>query len=125
MIEPGNTATITFTTNEEATATALGSGDLPVLATPKVVALVEEAAVTAIARFLGDTDTTVGAHVEIDHLAPTPVGGTVTATAAVIGVKGRRVEFEATVVQGATVVAKARHTRFVVNRESFMNSVRT
>lgn len=124
MIEPGNTATIDFTTDEQATAIELGSGDLPVLGTPKVVALVEEASVAAIAGLISDTETTVGSHIEIDHLAPTPVGDTVAVTASVVAVKGRRVDFEATVTENGTLAAKATHTRFVVNRESFMDSIR-
>ncbi|MEN8238669.1 MAG: hotdog domain-containing protein [Actinomycetota bacterium] len=123
MIEQGNTATVTFTTDERATAIALGSGDLPVLGTPKVAALVEEAAVAAIAGLVDDDYTTVGSHLEIDHYAPTPVGGTVVATATVVSVKGRRVDFVATVTAGEEVVARAAHVRFVVNRGSFMDSV--
>lgn len=123
MIEPGNSATITFTTDEKSTAIALGSGDLPVLGTPKVVALVEEAAVAATAGLVADSETTVGSHIETDHLAPTPIGGTVVATATVVAVNGRRVDFEATVTEGATLVARAEHVRFVVNSEAFMDSV--
>jgi predicted thioesterase len=125
MIEPGSTATIDFTTDEQTTAIALGSGDLPVLGTPKIVALVEEAAVAAIAGLIGVSETTVGSHVEVDHLAPTPISGTVVVTAIVVAVKGRRVDFEATVTEGARLVANAKHVRFVVNRESFMDSVLT
>ena len=123
MIEPGNTAVIEFTTDEEATAIALGSGDLPVLGTPKVVALVEEAAVAAIAGLVTDADTTVGSHIDVDHLAPTPIGGTVVATATVVAVNGRRVDFEATVTEGEKFVARATHVRYVINRESFMESL--
>jgi fluoroacetyl-CoA thioesterase len=119
MIEPGNTAIISFTTDEQSTAIALGSGDLPVLGTPRVVALVEEAAVAAIADFVDEGETTVGSHIAIDHLAPTPIGGTVVATAVVVALKGRRVDIEATVTEGDKLVARASHTRFVVNTESF------
>lgn len=125
MIEPGTTASITHTTDKRSTAIALGSGDLPVLATPKVVALVEEAAVAAVAGLVADTDTTVGSHIDVDHLAPTPIGGTVVATATVVALKGRRLDFEATVTEEAELVAKATHVRYIVNRESFMESVRT
>ena len=125
MIEPGSTASITYTTDKRSTAIALGSGDLPVLATPKVVALVEEAAVAAVAGLVADTDTTVGSHIDVDHLAPTPIGGTVVATATVVALKGRRLDFEATVTEEAELVAKATHVRYIVNRESFMESVRT
>jgi len=124
MIEPGNTATIEFTTDESATATALGSGDLPVLATPRVVALVEEAAVAAIAGHLSADETSVGSRIRLDHVAPTAVGGTVVATATVTDVDGRRVEFDATVTEGENVVARATHVRFIVDRETFMHSIR-
>jgi len=123
MIEQGSTASITYTTDERSTAIVLGSGDLPVLATPKVVALVEEAAVAAVAGFVADTDTTVGSHIEVDHLAPTPIGGTVVATATVVAIKGRRLDFEATVTEGELLVAKATHVRYIVDRKRFMNSI--
>ena len=123
MIEPGTTASITYTTDKRSTAMALGPGDLTVLATPKVVALVEEAAVAAVAGFVADTETTVGSHIEVDHLAPTPIGGTVVATATVVAIKGRRLDFEATVTEGEVLVAKATHIRYIVNRDSFMNSI--
>ena len=125
MIEAGNTATIEFTTDEQATAIALGSGDLPVLGTPKVLALVEEASVAAIEGLTAEIETTVGSHVEIAHLAPTPIGGTVIATATVVAAKGRRVDFEITVTEDDKIVARANHVRYVVNRESFMESLRT
>lgn len=125
MIELGDTAAITFTTDKGTTAIALGSGDLPVLGTPKVVALIEEAAVAAIAGRVGNTDTTVGSRIEIAHLAPTAIGDTVVTTATVVGVNGRRVNFEAAVTEGDTVVARGVHTRFIVNRELFLESIRT
>ena len=124
MIEPGNTATIEFTTDERSTAISLGSGDLPVLATPKVVALVEEASVAAIEGLIADSETTVGSHVSVDHRAPTPIGGTVVATAIVVAVAGRRVDFEIIVTEAETLVAKASHQRFVVDRGRFMDSIR-
>jgi fluoroacetyl-CoA thioesterase len=123
MIEPGSTASITFTTDKRSTAIALGSGELPVLATPKVVALVEEAAVSAIAGLVADTETTVGSRINVDHLAPTPIGGTVVTTATVVAVTGRRLDFEATVTEKEALVARATHVRYIVNRCSFMESI--
>jgi predicted thioesterase len=123
MIEPGSTASVSHTTDNRSTAIALGSGDLPVLATPKLVALVEEAAVAAIAGLVSDGDTTVGSHIEVDHLAPTPIGSTVVATATVVAVDGRRVDYEATVTEGANLVARATHVRYIVNRQTFMDSI--
>jgi predicted thioesterase len=123
MIETGNTASISFIVNSEATAVALGSGDLPILGTPKVVALVEEAAVAVLEGRLPLASTSVGTQVSVEHLAPTPVGGTVVATATVTVVDGRQVTFEVTVTEGPKPVARGTHTRFIVDRERFMGSV--
>src|SRR5688572_19421107 len=79
-LTPGLSATVTLTVTEADTAIALGSGDVPVLATPRIVALVEEATVAAVAPVLDDGATTVGTRVELDHHAPTRVGATVVAS---------------------------------------------
>jgi fluoroacetyl-CoA thioesterase len=123
MVEPGNTASITFRTDEAATAAVLGSGDLPVLGTPKVVALVEQAAVAAVAGHLGTGSTSVGTHVSLDHLAPTPIGGTVVATATVVALEGPKITFEVAVTDDEKVVARGTHTRFIVDRHRFMEKV--
>ena len=123
MVEPGNTASITFRTDEAATAAILGSGDLPVLGTPKVVALVEQAAVAVIAGHLETGSTSVGTHVSLDHLAPTPIGGTVVATATVVAVEGPKITFEVAVAEEEKIVARGTHTRFIVDRHRFMEKV--
>lgn len=123
MIEVGASATVVFTCDPETTAVALGSGDVPVLGTPKVAAIVEEAAVAALAGSLDERRTTVGTMIHIDHLAPTAVGDTVAATATVMHVEGRVVDFAVTVVEGSITVATGNHTRVVVDRERFLASV--
>lgn len=124
MIEPGLTATVELEVADDDTAVAVHSGDVPVLATPRVVALVEEAAVAAIAWDLDPDRTTVGTKIDLDHVAATPVGRTVAATAAVTSVDGRRITFAATVSEGDTVIATATHVRAVVDRERFLGSLR-
>lgn len=119
MIEPGASATITFTCDERSTAIALGSGDVAVLGTPKVVALGEEAAVAAIAGSLADGMTTVGTHIAVDHLAPTEVGGTVEATATVTATDRNRIEFTVDVIEAGRTVARGTHTRVIVERSRF------
>ncbi len=119
MIEPGTSASISFVADDASTAIALGSGDVAVLGTPKVVALVEEAAVAALAGRLPEGATSVGTHVSVDHLAPTAVGSQVVATATVTAVDGRSVSFTVTVTEGDEVVARGRHTRVVVDRSRF------
>lgn len=101
------------------TAVALGSGDVDVLGTPKVCALCEQAAVAAVAGELETGETTVGTRLDVEHLAPTPVGGRVTARAELVSVDGRTLAFTVEVADGAGEVARGTHTRMVVDRERF------
>lgn len=102
------------------TAVAHGSGDVPVLATPRVVGLCEEAALDALGTALGPGSTSVGMRVQIDHLAPTGVGGEVTAEATLEKVEGRRLTFTVAVRDRGGLVAAGRVTRVVVDREAFL-----
>lgn len=115
-------AVITCIVTDEMTASALGSGDVPVLGTPKVVALAEEAAVAAIGDRIGEGSTSVGTRIAIDHLAPSRVGATVEALASVVDIDGRRVSFDVTVTEGARTVARGTHERIVVDRDRFLRS---
>lgn len=121
LIQPGLTAQVSLIVHDSDTASAVGSGDVPVLATPRVVALCEQATVAALAGALGDGDTTVGSRVECDHLAPSHVGEVVTASATLVDVAGRRLEFHVTVADEAGVqVAHARVQRAIVERRRFL-----
>ena len=124
MLVPGRQATVEETVTEDMTAELLGSGDVPVLGTPAILALVEAAAVAAVAEALEAGTTSVGASVELDHLAPTPPGGTVTATAALAEVDGRRLTFRFEVTDAAGPVARGTHVRVVVDRDRFLDSAR-
>jgi predicted thioesterase len=117
---PGLTATVELTVTAADTAAALRSGDLPVLATPRVVALVEEATVAAASPALSTELTTVGTRVELDHLAATLVGATVVATARLVAVDGRRLTFEVALHAGGSVAARGRVERAVVDRGRFL-----
>jgi predicted thioesterase len=123
MIDVGATADIRFVVDHSATAVALGSGDVLVLGTPKVVALCEEAAVAAIADSLDEGTTTVGTNIALDHLAATAVGGSVDASAVVVAVDRRRLEFEVSVSEGDRTVARGTHTRFIVDRDRFLKDL--
>ena len=101
------------------TARALGSGDVEVLGTPRVLALVEEATVAAVVGTLDAGLTTVGSRVELDHLAPTAVGATVWAEAVLEQVSGRRLTFAVTLTEDGRVVARGTVTRAVVDRDRF------
>jgi len=116
----GLSASVSLTVTDADTAVALGSGDVPVLATPRLVALAEAATVAAIAPHLPPGDTSVGTRVEFDHRAATPVGATVTAEARLTTVDGRRLHFDVGVRDGTGDVAEGRVERVVVDRERFL-----
>lgn len=116
---PGRRASRTLVVGEADTALAMGSGDVPVLASPRIVALGEEAAVAAIGSCLPDEKTSVGAWLELDHRAPSHLGATVVAEACLLGVHGRRLEFSISVREGDEEVAHIRHRRIVVSRTRF------
>jgi len=122
-LEPGLAASFTHVVSDDDTAVALGSGDVPVLATPRVVALAERATVAAVAAHLTDDLTTVGTRVEVDHLVPTPVGGTVTVDAVLEGIDGRRLTFGVRVSDDERAVATGTVTRVLVTRERFLRTV--
>jgi predicted thioesterase len=117
---PGLTARVELTVTDADTAQAVGSGDVPVLATPRVLALAEAATVAATARQIPGGITTVGTRAEITHKAATPLGHRVTATATLAKVDGRRLLFEVEVHDGATLVAEVRVERAIVDRQRFI-----
>ena len=119
-IEIGTAAVVGLVVEAVDTAIALGSGDVPVLGTPRVIALMEEAAVAALAGSLDEGFTSVGPRIAIDHLVPSFVGTTVEAMAEVVGVDGRSVGFRVVARDEERVVAEGEHLRFVVNRDKFL-----
>lgn len=121
MIQEGLTHTSQLTVTEAVTAIEMGSGDLPVLATPAMMALMENAAMLAVAPHLPEGSTTVGGHISASHIKPTPVGETVTATATVTKVDGKKIEFEVKAYCGDVLLGEGSHLRFIVDREKFMS----
>jgi fluoroacetyl-CoA thioesterase len=119
-LEPGLRAAFPYTVAEADTAAALGSGEVPVLGTPRVVGLAEGATVAAVAGVLEAGATTVGARVELDHLAPSLVGAELEVEAVLERVDGRRLGFAVQVREGDRVVARGRVTRVVVDAEGFL-----
>ncbi len=106
------------------TAHALGSGEVPVLGTPRVVALCEQATVDAIQPYLGPDQTSVGFRVEITHLSPVLVGRTVVASATLERIEGKRLVFGVNVVDKCGLVAAGRVTRVLVGMSAFMDKAR-
>ena len=120
-IQVGDSATLEFVVGDPDTATALGSGDVAVLATPRAIAWAEAATLAAVADRLEPGETTVGSKVGVEHAAASQVGATVVATALVAEVDRRRVLFEVTLVNpdGRTAMSGTVH-RVVVDREQFL-----
>ena len=116
------TASVTHTVSEADTAIAVGSGDLPVLGTPVVLAWCEEA--TCAALDLTVDQTSVGTRVDLEHLAASPVGTEVTATATVIHTDGRLVRFQVAALDASgTLLASGEIRRVIVDRERFMSRI--
>jgi fluoroacetyl-CoA thioesterase len=123
-VKPGLSADRELTVTDADTAVALRSGEVPVLATPRLIALCEEASMLAVGPHLDTGLTTVGMKVQLDHLAPTPVGQSVKAEATVERVNGRRVTFTVSVNDDRGLVAVGRITRVIVEVERFMDRTR-
>ncbi|CAN5733733.1 hypothetical protein BH24ACT3_BH24ACT3_03770 [soil metagenome] len=120
-LQPGLCGSIVLEVADADTANAMRSGEVPVLATPRVVALCEEASVQALTNRLAPGETTVGMRVQLDHLAPTGVGQRVTADATLEKVEGRRLTFTVSVNDNRGLVAAGKVTRVIVNRERFLD----
>lgn len=118
---PGQAAERSYVVEESDTATALGSGDVPVLATPRLLAWLEAATIGALEGSLPDGATSVGTRVDLEHVAPSQVGVTVTVRADVVAVDGRLVQFDVVALHpDGKLVAHGRITRVNVDRARFM-----
>src|SRR5947209_19090669 len=116
----GQSAVVTHKVTDDDTAIALCSGDVPVLATPRIVALCEQATCEAFADHLEEGQTTVGTEVQLKHLAAVAVNTEVRAEASVERIEGRRIIFAVTVSDDHGLVAAGKITRVVVDRDQFM-----
>lgn len=119
-LQPGLVGVVEMVVTEHDTAPAFQSGDVPVLATGRVVGLAESATVLAVENRLDKGTTTVGYRVQLDHLAPTAIGSDVKAEALLEAVQGRRLTFRVSVTDARGLVAAGKITRVVVERERFL-----
>ena len=118
---PGQAAEQSYVVGEADTAAALGSGDVPVLATPRLLAWLEAATVAALDGRLDKGATSVGTRIDLEHVAPSPVGVTVTVRAEIVAVDGRLVQFDLVALHSdGKVVAHGRITRVTVDRARFL-----
>jgi len=121
MIEIGLKHTSELTVTDTVTAIKMGSGDMPVLATPAMMALMENAAMLAVADELPEGYTTVGGHIQSSHLKPSKIGDVVRAVVEVTKVDGKKIEFKVAAYSGNTLLGEGTHLRFIVDREKFMS----
>ena len=123
MLEIGLKHTSEITVTDAVTAIKIGSGDMPVLATPAMMALMENAAMLAVASELPEGSTTVGGHIESSHLKPSKIGDKVSATAEVTKIDGKKIEFKVSAYSGDTLLGEGTHLRFIVDKERFMSKL--
>ena len=121
MLQEGLQHTSQLTVDDTVTAIAMDSGNMPVLATPAMMALMENAAMLAVADHLPQGSTTVGGHIASSHLKPSRLGDTVTATATVTRIDGKKIEFKVEARCGDTLLGEGTHLRFLVDQEKFMS----
>ncbi|MCI9243892.1 MAG: thioesterase family protein [Alistipes sp.] len=124
MLEKGLTAVSRTTVTPQNTAAALGSGDMPVFATPAMVALMENAAMLAVAGALPEGATTVGAEMNVTHIKPSGLGTEVIASAVVTEVDERKITFTVGARDAEGLIGEGTHVRFVVDRARFLAKVR-
>lgn len=113
-------ATVNDIVTDNNTAVSVGSGSLAVYATPTMLALIEKAACVALEGVLNDGETSVGTLLNVKHIAATPVGMKVSATAELIERDGRRLVFNVTANDECGLIGEGTHERFVVNSEKFI-----
>lgn len=123
MLKEGLTHTSMLTVKDSDTALRLGSGDMPVLATPALLALMENAAMLAVAGELEEGQTTVGGHIESSHVKPSKVGERVEATATLVRIEGRKLYYHITARMGDVIIGEGKHLRFIVDRERFLSKL--
>ncbi len=119
-LEPGLTGEVEIDVTEANTASRWGSGLVPVFSTPSLVGLMESAAVQALEGALAAGQTTVGGHIDVRHLAATPVGMKVRARAELTAVEGRKLTFRVQAWDEVEPVGEASHERFVIEAAKFV-----
>ena len=119
-MQPGLTGRAQTTVIESNTAAAMGSGLLPVFATPAMIALMEQAAVNACQDALDEGCGTVGTHLDVSHDAASPLGMTIRAEATLISVDGRKLTFAVQAFDDAGKIGSGTHERFIITNDRFL-----
>ena len=122
-LKKGLSSQSSVTVSAGTTAAAMGSGDLDVFATPAMVALMENAAMKAVADALPEGSTTVGAEMNVTHIKPSGLGAEIVATAVLTGVEGRKLTFNVGARDAEGMIGEGIHIRYAVDRRRFMEKV--
>ena len=122
-LEIGLRGRATMRVTHDKTAEAWGSGDVPVFGTPSLVALLETAAVNAVAGCLAPGETTVGTWLDVSHLAATLVGVDVSAGAELVAIEGRKLTFTVVAHDPRNKIGECRHHRMIVTRDRFLAKI--
>lgn len=123
MLEANLSHTSTITVTKNLTARAMGSGDMEVFATPAMAALMENAAMRAVAEHLPEGSTTVGGQISTSHIRPTAVGHEVSATATLTEINGKKLLFSIRAEADGEIIGEGTHLRFIVDRERFLSKL--
>jgi predicted thioesterase len=119
IIKPGTKGEKQFLVTKELTASHFGSGNATVFATPFMVALMEGAAVNAVNKILPEGWSTVGTHVNVSHIASTPIGQTVRAEAELLEIDRRRLVFRVSAWNETELIGEGTHERFIIDLRTF------
>lgn len=120
MLKEGLAAESRITVTPAHLAVTMGSGDLEVFATPAMAALMEHAALRAVASALPEGTTTVGAEMNCTHIKPSPLGAEIVATAVLSSIEGRKLTFNVGARDAVGLIGEGTHVRYIVDRTRFM-----
>ena len=124
-METGIRNRIEETVTEELTAKAMGSGELPVFATPAMAALIEETCWKSVAAGLDDGQGTVGTKLDVAHVSATPVGMRVACESELIEIDGRKLTFKVKVYDEQSLIGEGTHERFIVDNDRFLQKAKS
>ena len=123
MLQIGLSHTSTTTVNSSNTARTYGSGGLDVFATPAMIGLMENAAMTAVENDLPEGSSTVGAHISTSHVKPSKMGATIKATAVLEEIEGRKLTFKVSASDDEGLIGEGVHVRYIVDIKKFMTKL--
>ncbi len=121
-LEVGMKAEIDKVVSDKDTAASFGSGSVLVLATPMMIGLMENAALKAVDTHLPENFATVGIHLDVKHLAATPVGMKATAKAELIEVKGKKLKFKIEAYDEKEKIGEGYHSRYIIDVPKFIEA---